>query len=171
MPDLSVKVLGLAELEQALDQLTPKIAKNVARAALREAAKPVLEEARRLVPKRSGKLAETLRITTAMRNGVPKAFVKVGPSGKKNREVYYARFVEYGAAKHRIIAGPGKMLPLAGGRKFASHPGVRKKPFMRPAADSQAAAAVRAFGDKMRQRLTKEGIEIPDSEADDDSRD
>lgn len=172
MPDLDVKVTGLAELELALGQLSEKVAKNVARAALRAGAKPILEEARRLAPVRSGRLRDSLRISTSIKGGVPRAFVKVGPGGsKKHKGVYYAHMIERGTAKHLIVAGPGKMLPVAGGRKSVKHPGIRKRPFMRPAADSQFGAAMDAFAEKLRQRLTKEGIEIPDPENDDDARD
>lgn len=169
---LDVKVMGLAELELALNQLPDKLAKNVARAALRAGAKPILEEARRLVPVRSGKLRDTLRITTSMKGGTPRAFIKAGPGGtKKFKKIYYAHMIERGTAKHLIVAARGKMLPIAGGRKSVNHPGARKQPFMRPAADSQAAAAIDAFAAKLRERLTKAGIDIPDPASDDDSRD
>jgi HK97 gp10 family phage protein len=168
VPELAVNVTGLAELERALNELPDKVAKNVARAALRAAAAPVLEEARRLVPVKSGKLRDSLRITTSLRGGVPKAFVKVGPGGKKYRGTFYANMIERGTSKH-LIAGP----LYFGGQwhRFAQHKGAKKRPFMRPAADSQAKAAVDAFAAKMRDRLTKAGIEIPDPETDDDARD
>ena len=48
-------------------------------------------------------------------------------------------------------------------RTAVFHPGARKNPFMKIALDSQAQAAVERVGEYIRGRLTKQGIEIPDS--------
>ena len=56
------------------------------------------------------------------------------------------------------------MTVLAGLFKEAvNHPGARKNPFMRIALDSTSCVAVERVAEYMRKRLTKDGIEIPDT--------
>ena len=156
-------ITGLAELQRALDQLPAQIEKNILRGALRAGAKVQLQEAKRLVPAESsgphpGALRDSLRISTSARNGTVRAQVKAG--GKK---AFWARWVEFGTAKHLIKAKPGKSL-FFGGRNVPEvmHPGAKKRPFMRPALDGTFTAAVEAAAAYIRKRLTKQGIATPD---------
>lgn len=49
------------------------------------------------------------------------------------------------------------------------HPGAQPKPFMRPAIDEKQGEAIRAVGEQIRKRLTKEGINTSDGlEVDDE---
>ena len=164
---LDVKVNGLAELDKALATLPDKLQRNVARAALRAGCKEIAEEAKRLVPVKTGQLRDTIRVTSRIRGGVPTASVK---AGNPKKGVFYAHIIESGAARHHIAAEPGKMLRLLDGTRVRSvnHPGFAKKPFMRPAADTRAHAAVEAFRDYMRRRLEKEGLDLPDPEPESD---
>lgn len=164
---LEVSVKGLDQLDKALRELPEKLQRNVARAGLRAGAKVIADEARRLVPVKSGKLRDTIRVTSRIRNGEPTASVK---AGNPKKGVFYAHMIERGTAKHHIVAAPGKTLRLPNGTRVRaiSHPGATKKPFMRPAADTQAQAAVSAFGAYMRRRIEKEGIDIPDPEPETD---
>jgi HK97 gp10 family phage protein len=164
MSDAAVK--GLRELQAALDALPAKIEANIMRAAMRAGAKVVAAEARSLVPERSGRLAESVRYGAKLsaKAGQVQAYVRAGGKGRKGgKTVRYAHLVEYGTAAHVIRAGPGKRLPIGGG--FATsvqHPGAKKHPFMRPAADASAQAALQAVGDYIRNRLrTKHGIDVP----------
>ena len=159
---LDFKINGLAELDKALSTLPDKIQRNVARAALRAGAKVIAEEAGRLVPERTGRLKGTIRVTSRIAKGMPTASVKVGDAKKG---VFYAHLVERGTAKH-LIRGP----VLLGDKWIhnVKHPGATKRPFMRPAADTMSGAAVDAFAEHMRKRLTKEGVEIPDHEPETD---
>ena len=43
-------------------------------------------------------------------------------------------------------------------RDGVEHPGSAPKPFMRPALDSRAQAALQAVGETIKKRLTKEGL-------------
>ncbi len=159
MPDVSLK--GFAELEKALSQLPEKIERNIVRSALRMAAKVVEAEAKRQVPVRSGRLRDSIRTSVKLQKGRPVATVKVG--GKEKGQPFYAHLVEFGTAAHVIKAAPGKALAIGTGTlKSVDHPGATAKPFMRPAFDAATAAAVQAFGEQVKRRLTKQGIETPD---------
>ena len=50
MPDFTLEVEGLKELEQSLKQLEARVAVNILRAAIRKAAKPMIATAIRLAP-------------------------------------------------------------------------------------------------------------------------
>jgi HK97 gp10 family phage protein len=158
---LDVKLKGFAELEKALNELPEKIERNIVRSALRQAAKVIEAEAKRQVPVRSGKLRDSIRVRFKLKNGRPMATVIAG--GTKKGQPFYAHFVEFGAAAHVIKAKRGKALAIGGGTvERVEHPGARKHPFMRPALDVAAMAAVQAFGEQVKRRLTKEGINTPD---------
>jgi len=174
-----VRVKGLSELARFLDTFPDRLQRNVMRGALRAGMRPVLIAARSGIRSISGDLAKSLRIVGSSRGDIVKASVRTND--------FTARFVEYGTAAHWI--SPKGMLSetrfatkrgarLIGGRafnqgikrgslkigvNFASaiyHPGARAKPFMRPALDSQAQAAVIATGEYIKQRLAnKHGLD------------
>jgi HK97 gp10 family phage protein len=155
-------------LGKALSEFAPKFQKNVLRGALRAGMKPVRTQARANVTKQSGALARGLKVSTNSRGTM--VYSKLKTSGKHD---YVARFIEFGTARHWISSKKGKMLRIAGvngdGNSFVvfkdrvDHPGARPLPFMRPALDAQAEAAVVATGEYIRGRLTEQGINIPDS--------
>jgi HK97 gp10 family phage protein len=150
-------VKGLAELQKFLDQLTPKMEKNVMRGALRAGMKVVQPVAQSHVHSVSGLLAAGLKIGTKSRRGTVQSNLKA-----KGEHGSIAHLVEFGTAAHTITAAPGSALRLHGGRLVQSveHPGARAKPFMRPALDAMAQAAVMATGNYIKQRLaTKHGID------------
>lgn len=62
MAGTTFKLSGFRELETALLELSTKEAKKIGRAALRQAAKPILQEARANVPVREGRLKKALRL-------------------------------------------------------------------------------------------------------------
>lgn len=166
---LDVTINGLASLDLALKELPGKLAANVARASLRAGARVIADEARRLVPVKSGKLRGTIRVSSSLKGGIPRASIKVGD---RKKGVYYAHMVERGTQLHRIAPKWRKALATGGsqGGPFYGRVDVRAtpSPFMRPAADSQARAAVEAFAAHMRKRLNKEGINTPDPEPETD---
>lgn len=162
MSDVQIK--GLAELQKALDQLPAKIEANIMRAALRAGAKVIANEARQNVNSVSGDLAASVRFGAKIdrRDGRVEAYIRAGGKAKKSgKNAFYAHMVERGTAAHIIKARPpNKMLAI--GYAQVQHPGSRKKPFMRPAMDTQAQSAVAAVGEYIRGRLSsKHGIDVP----------
>lgn len=156
MADFEIK--GGAELARALQELPVKLEKNVLRGAIRAGAKVFLDEAKLRVPVASGKLRESLRISTRLVRGRVLGTVTAG-GGKAN--VFYAQFVEHGTAPHVIIAGGGTKAGrvLAAGARIlgakVDHPGAAPKPFMRPAFDTKAQSALDTVAEYIRVRLGK----------------
>lgn len=139
--------------------------KNIMRGALRAGAKLVQAEAKAQLAShgnmKTGVLADGLKISTRSKGGKVIASVKA-----KGKHGYIARWIEFtGAAPHVIKGKNGKALAFAGGLyTYVLHPGMKAKPFMRPAMDSKAGAAVVAVGEAIKKRLTKQGIDTPDVE-------
>lgn len=171
----TIHVKGLSDLGAALDTLHNKLRDNIMRGALRAGCKVIQTQAKAICPLEGssayskykqtlgwtpGALMKSIRIGAKIKDGVVVATVKAG-----DKKAYYAHMVEFGTAAHWIRPKNGKSLVIAGLNKEAVyHPGARKNPFMRIAMDSQAQAAVERVGEYIRNRLTKEGIDIPDSE-------
>jgi HK97 gp10 family phage protein len=149
-------VTGLSDLLKFMDQLTPKIEANVARGALRAGMNVVKPVAQQNIHRVSGKLAEGLKVGTRRRGHIVTSTLKAtGP----HRSV--AQLVEFGTSAHNIAAKFGGWLSFMNiFRKEIAHPGARPHPFMRPALDGQAQAAVIAVGEYIKTRLaTKEGLD------------
>ena len=161
MADLE-HVNGLAELQAFMDQLAPKIERNIAQGALRAGMNVVKPVAQANIHSVSGLLAKGLKVSARARGGVVTATLRTtGP------HAFVARWVEYGTKPHTITASDRKGLSF-GGAFFQSvnHPGiVNPKPFLRPALDTQARAAVVAVGEYIKNRLaTRHGLDTADIE-------
>jgi len=175
---MTANVTGLKELQAFLDQLPAKVEANIMRAALRQGANVVLQEAKNQVSVKEGYLRDSLRVSTRSRRGTVTATVK--------SSLYYAKWIEYGTAAHLIkvqdeerptrmtrtglkkfnLRTINKMInrgSLVIGGQFVgpvvSHPGATPKPFMRPALESQSQAALLAVGEAIKKRLNKQGLD------------
>ena len=148
-----IKIEGLAELQALLDELPAKIEGNVVRGGLRQAAKVVEAEAKRLCPVgKTGALQDSIHVSMRAKHGHISATVKAGGS-----KVFYAAMVEYGTARHWIKPKDRKSLFVAGlMREAVDHPGAKKQPFMRPAIDGKASEAVDTMAAYLRDRIPKE---------------
>lgn len=174
-----IHVTGLADLQKFLDQLPKKLEANVVRGSLRAGAMVVLKQAKSNVPVGkpnaenvrlyggyAGALRDSIRVSTKIKGGKVIASVKAGGKTKKGADAFYAQMVEYGTSAHIIKAKPGKFMSIGGGYlRQVEHPGTRARPFLRPALDSQAGAAIAAAAEYMKHRLsTKEGMNTADVE-------
>ena len=172
----TVIIKGLQELQAALDKLPAKIEANIVRGALRAGAKVIEAQARAIAPVaaptaenarlyggRPGLLRDSIRVSVNLVRGRVTAAIKAGGRGRKGQaSAYYARWVELGTKPHRIVAGPGKLLPVGGGVKSVMHPGASKKGFLRPAMDSHGRAALETMREYIRTRLrNKHGLDVP----------
>lgn len=157
-----VRVKGLSELNQFLQQLPAKVERNVLRGALRAGAKPVRQEAQARAPVDTGTLRAGI-VIKGSRGKPGTVAVKVVATGK---HAYIAPWLEYGVAAHQVVAAKGGWLFFGGQyAKAVNHPGIAPRPFMRPALDTQAGAAVVAAAEYMKKRLaTKHGLDTQDVE-------
>jgi HK97 gp10 family phage protein len=173
-----VHVKGLSDLNKFLQELPVKLERNVLRGALRAGVKPIKAaavaacpvgepsaEGKRLYGHYKGALRDSIRITTRSKGGRVTASVMAGGKTKKGADVFYAHMIEFTGAVAHVIKAPfwkGVKALFIGGRflKSVHHPGMRAKPFMRPALDAQAQNAVIASAEYMKKRLaTKEGLD------------
>lgn len=152
MIDLTIK--GVDELKRALEAIPARMQNNILRAAVREASKPVRDEARARAPilktpdkrRKPGTLKRAIGIRSprirgrqvvggvAVRSLSPKQVMaykaRTGKKAADNpNDAFYAPFVEFGTAK------------------------ARAQPFMRPALSSKAQASIDAMGKKVRERV------------------
>lgn len=125
-PAFSVKVEGLKELEKALNELPKATGKNVLKRTSIKSLTPMIEEARSLVPIRSGRLRDSLKISTRLSKR--QAGIARRRTDKSYFEIYagasslpHAHLVEFGTVK------------------------MRAQPFMRPAWDLNNRLALEIF--------------------------
>lgn len=154
-------IKGLAELNTFLQQLAPKIEKNVLRGSLRAgASKELLPEVQANVLKngsiKSGEYVAGLRVGTRSRGGTVTAYVKAG-----GKHAYLGPWLEFGTKAHNIAAKVGGWLSFGGiFVRSVEHKGIRPRAHFRPALDARGTAAVVAAAEYMRERLaTKEGLD------------
>lgn len=146
---------GLAELHKALQQLPVEIERKLLQGALRAGLKEMQAAAKANVPVKSGALRDSIKVR--VRNKKDRWRLK-GSVVAGNKTAYYAHMVEFGTAAHLIKPKNRKSLFFAGVmRELVEHPGATPKPFMRPAFDAAAAAAINAFADKVRTGLLTVG--------------
>ena len=154
----TVNVKGLSDLDKFLSELPAKMEKNIMRGAMRAAAVPIAEQARQNVSVVSGVMQKGIKIKTGSKAGTVTARVVV--TGK---HAFAARWVEFGTAAHYIKPKTANSLFFAGlFSEGIDHPGGSAKPFMRPALDSRAQAAVLASAEYIKKRLTKNGLNTTD---------
>lgn len=155
-------IIGGRELAAFLQSLPAKVEKNIMRAALRAGANEFKRVAKQNVPVDDGDLKASIRVSTKTKRGTVYASLKAG--GKKAPHWHW---VEFGTAPHKIKPKNHRALAFGGATVHeVDHPGAKPKPFMRPAFDTASTAAIAATTAKIRERLTKEGINVPAPEQD-----
>jgi HK97 gp10 family phage protein len=177
-------IAGGRQLAQLLDTLPVKVERNIMRGALRAGARVMLLEVKQRIPRDSGALAASARVTTRAVRGEVTASVKIG-----NKKVWYAHLVEFGTKPHYISVsdedrGRGRTSGtlasirtvnrrvLQIGANFVGpsvhHPGSSARPYARPAADAGFTPAMAAVQKKIREGLTAAGINTPDPARDEE---
>lgn len=170
-------IKGGAELQKFLETLPAKIERNIIRGALRAGATVIKQAAVANVPVGPtssenakayggylGALRDTIRVSAKVRAGRVTASVIAGGKTKNGADVYYAQWVEYGTRPHTITVANAEGLSFGGHfYKSVEHPGAKPHPFMRRAFDTSARAAIPAIAEKVRSRLTKEGIDTSEA--------
>lgn len=123
----SARIEGLDHLKQNFDELGRRARNQVIRKGLRAAGRPVVDEARRRAPRRTGKGARAIRSEVVIKG--ESAEVRVGVSKRR----YYLKFHETGTRHHRA------------------------QPWLKPALLAAKDEAIQAFADATRDELTRIG--------------
>jgi HK97 gp10 family phage protein len=125
---------GAVEMERLLKELGPAVASRVGDLALKAGAAPIVEEAKRLVPVRSGKLRDSITAEVERkRNGDSERLVLIG---FKRPTSAIAHLVEFGTV----------------------HSAAR--PFMRPALDAKAEEALNEMGRVLGEGIEREALKL-----------
>lgn len=174
---INMKFKGGKEVHALLQQLPVQVETKILRQALSRGANIVRDEARALVPAKSGKLRKSIKTSRNTTNGQVIAKVRL-----KGKHSYLGRFIEYGVGAH-FIANTGKGEGRAAvkafkkgkgsiktgvmkiGDNFVSgviwHPGHAAHPFMRPALDTKATEVVNTVGEYLHKYLQFGNINVP----------
>lgn len=138
--EFEFKLIGAKELENALKQFPKSVAKAALRQTLKKAAKPILSSARANAPRRTGKLAKSIVISTRLKRTQRKRY-ETGVSlfvGSTSSRAHWFEFGFY----------PG------GGAKFV------KRPFLRPAWDANKARVKEIFEKEIWKVMEKKASQL-----------
>jgi HK97 gp10 family phage protein len=131
---ITAKIEGFAEIARLLRELGPQLAAKVGDRAVRRAAKPLVDEMKRLVPVDTGALRRSLAAAANRRNKrQSRRGVRIGARRPESR---IAHLVEFGT----------------------SHSAA--KPFMRPALDSQGNVVIMALREELAKGLAEEATKF-----------
>jgi len=125
-----VEIIGMEDVLKKLKVLPAKVQKNVLTGAIRASAKPIIKEAKRLVPVDSGTLKKSIGIRKRRSRDKNIIHFSVAPLSKKDG--WYGRFVEFGTVK------------------------MASEPFMRPAFEKEGGNTIKAAKEYMIKRIDKE---------------
>jgi HK97 gp10 family phage protein len=149
-----IEVHGLRELDDRLRRLSDQLRDPILRAGMEAGAEVIRQAAIARAPRRTGRLAAELavrmfRVRTLFGPGGIMASI-----GAQSRDLFYARFLEWGALPHRIKPRNKRALTV-GGRLVGGvdHPGVVPRPFLGPALAASAEPAVQRAAQVIRERL------------------
>ena len=132
------KLDGLKKFDKMMLRMGRAFTRREQLMALRFAVKPVESQMRDNIPRnKTGNLWTSIATSEAgMRMVNVAGFQAVEVStltgsrrgGGYGKEGYHSHLLEWGARKHKITAGTGKMIPIKGGfAKSVMHPGIRGK--------------------------------------------
>lgn len=141
-----LRLNGTQDVRAALLALEEKVAKRIARAALKAGAEPMLHAARSKAPVDTGDLVESLKISTGTKKGKLVARVQTKEGDYKGK-TFYGSFIEYG---HYLGDKD-----LGNSRKW-----VEARPFLRPAFDENKERSAGIVVEALRAGILKEAKRI-----------
>ena len=170
-------VRGMNELLKNLKDLPEKVQKRVLVGAVRAAAKPIVKEAKSLVPVEHGTLKESIGITRFKTRKKSIVWFQVSPRVQKYKlkaqdtdtgknviltmqnSPFYGYFVEFGTyAKldHPLLKPRSSKRTKKRDAIVEKGGGIRPHPFMRPAFEKEGENAIIALKEYVAKRLDKE---------------
>lgn len=150
-------VHGLREVALNLEGFAEKLQRKALAKALRASGRVIRDIARERVPVKSGRLRKSIRVTVVRRGNRVIARVVAGRHVKKD-DPFYAWMVEGGTEGHEIRPKNRKSLFIAGlFREQIQHPGAKARPYLGPALEAGALAAVEAMRDALAAEIEAMG--------------
>lgn len=153
---IKLEVTGIAELEKQLATFGKELGAKRFRAAMRESANLIRDEAISTVPQAKrpywsrqkggsykkvspGRLKRAIKVRMKVKDSTLWAFVGVRATGKF-KDVFYQNFVEFGTRSHIKKNG-------------SRHPGAEAQPFLRPAYKAKDKAFVDEFSKRLKKKI------------------
>ena len=96
---VDMKVEGIDEIIKKIKTLDQKLQKKIVTGAVRDGAKPMIKEARRLVPVRTGNLKKSIGVVKMKYpKGINSKYIwfVIGPRKTKSVDGFYGAMVEFG---------------------------------------------------------------------------
>jgi HK97 gp10 family phage protein len=168
-----VTVEGLADLQKLLNQLPARIEANIMRGGLRAASNIYRDRARSNVPRKTGALRKSIKVSTRLKKGVVTATISAGSA-----EAFYAHMLEFGTggffegSSVDAVGGPYQIPGKTKGGKTrrkkkalsfgdlafnnVTHPGIRPVAYMRNAFDQGTKEVMDSLKVYITARLAKE---------------
>jgi len=169
MPSANFEIKGCRKLMKRLNQLSMHTQTKVLKSAVRKAAKPVVRDARKLVPRDTGLLRASLgtKVKQYPRTGTVVAIIgprlkfagsekikeKLEGKKKKRLPVNYAHLVEFGTKPHwsrYTVLPSGVIVPH--GHVIE---GARPRPFLRPAFDKNKQKIMQTMTGEIKKGITR----------------
>lgn len=169
MLSATYKTSGTANLEKALVQLGRSAGFKALTGAMRDAAKPIIQDARSSAPTKTGTLKKNI-ISQVFRGKGYSDSVATLHIGFRRRKAWYGQILERGAKRHRIpgeSVGRGRnktknkaKVSWQKGKVFSNvdHPGVRSYPMLKRSFNRKHGASVKILTARLRQRIILESI-------------
>jgi HK97 gp10 family phage protein len=151
----SITVEGLDDVIDALKALEGPTGLKIVRSSLRPGAKLMQQQAKADAPKRTGKLANSIKVKSGgTRKGVVKVLVVTSENDSLYRgETFYGAFQEFGYNKVPYTLVDGKIRSQPKGTEPLTP--VEGRHFLQHAAEQQGQAAVDAFTEEAGKRIEK----------------
>jgi HK97 gp10 family phage protein len=176
---IDVKLTGLDDIVKKFNKLPETVQNRVAAGAIRAAAKPIIEEAKRNVPVDTGNLRDSIRVVKFRTRKKNLVWFKISPTVnvRKRRfktkegkswsitgEVangWYGHFVEFGTHAGRTVALNKNTKYSRSRRKRRNDlvnrgSGTPARPFMRPAYENAGGKSIDIAKKYMASRVDKE---------------
>ena len=102
----TISLVGVKELIAKLDSFTPERSRAIFRKALREAARPIQAEAKRLAPRgKTGQLQRSIKIRAGKRRAAGVSMLVQTAAGDFKGKTFYGAFLEYGTKERTTKRG------------------------------------------------------------------
>lgn len=153
-----VRIEGLKELEFALSELPRATARNVLLRALKNAAQPIVDEAKRLVPVATGRLRDSIIVQARTRNltGLREFGQTLREGGTRAEAVSVLRAARRagGSEGSRAEVNVGPTSPHAHWIEFGTVQ-MGAQPYMRPAFESTKGEALLSIKKELAAEIEK----------------
>ena len=123
--------IHMGDLLRQLNKLPEKMQNRIIKGAVRASAKPIVQEAKRLVPVRTGNLKKSIGVSSR-RGSKTVVRVSVSPRRGGKHDGYYGMWIEFGTKK------------------------MQPHPFLRPAFERKGADTIKFFKEYLKKRIDKE---------------